>query len=71
MKEFSVFPVESNGGKRATFPADQLVDKAMETIVANAIKYRKQQGLQRNDEQTTSAEAKRQVFFPCLKVSNF
>ena len=72
MKEFGVFPVEMNaGGKRTKFPADQLVDKAMETIVANAINFRKQHGLQRNDDNTTSAEPKRQVLFPCLKVRHF
>jgi hypothetical protein len=48
------------------------VDKAMETIVANAIKLRKQQGLQRNEEDTTTGEPKRQqVFFPCPKVTHF
>ncbi len=67
MKEFC----EVRGGKRTKFPADELVDKAMETIVANAIKLRKQQGLQRNEEETTSGEPKRQVFFPCTKVTNF
>jgi hypothetical protein len=41
MKEFGVFPVEMNaGGKRTKFPADQLVDKAMETIVANVLDTR-------------------------------
>jgi hypothetical protein len=67
MKEFN----EVRGGKRTKFPADELVDKAMETIVANAIKLRKQQGLQRNEEDTTTGEPKRQVFFPCPKVTHF
>ena len=70
MREFNVFPEEINGGKRTKFPADQLVDKAIESIVANAINFRKQHGLQRNEEKTNTAENKHQILFPCLKVTN-